>query len=231
MNLSIRLKSICNMVDKCHCIADIGTDHGYIPVYLVENGICNKAIASDINEGPINKAKINIESKGLEHKIDCRLGNGLNTIVKGEADEVIIAGMGGNLIRDIINENMDILKTSKSFILQPVQNAEVLRKYIYDMGFNIIDEDLCIDENIFYEIIKIEYNSHIVKLEPILYEVSDRLLKKRHPLIVEFMKHKINKYKNILGYIKDEGISSQNRKREINSKIVRLQELIECISK
>lgn len=131
MQLSSRLKAICNMVDHCNCTADIGTDHGYIPIYLVKNNICNRAIASDINKGPIRKAEINIRNEDLQNKIECRLGSGLNTINIGEVQEIIIAGMGGNLIRDIINENINIFKSVNTLILQPIQNPEVLREYIY----------------------------------------------------------------------------------------------------
>ncbi|MCH3964670.1 MAG: class I SAM-dependent methyltransferase [Clostridium sp.] len=229
MNLSLRLKSICDMVDRCDCMADIGTDHAYIPVYLVKNNICSRAIASDINKGPINKANINIRVEGLQDKIECRLGSGLNTITSGEAQVIVIAGMGGNLIRDIINENISVFKSAKNFILQPVQNPEVLRKYIYNAGFKIIDEDLCIDENIFYEIIKIEYGNNIRKSDCIFYEVGEKLLEKKHPLLAKFINRKIQKYENILGYIGEESKSAKKKKSDLERKIIRLQELIKCL--
>ncbi|WP_446898765.1 tRNA (adenine(22)-N(1))-methyltransferase [Clostridium sp. LBM24168] len=229
MNLSLRLKSICEMVDKCDCIADIGTDHAYIPVYLVKNNICRRAIASDINRGPINKAYMNIGLEGMQNKIECRLGGGLDTIAPGEAQEVVIAGMGGNLIRDIMDENMAVFKGARYFILQPVQNPEVLRKYIYDMGFRIIDEDLCIDENIFYEIIKVRYSDTIIKPDSIFYEIGEKLLKKKHPLLVKFINSKITKYEKILGYIREDSKSSKKRKSDIENKVIRLRELIKCL--
>lgn len=229
MNLSLRLKCICDMVDKCNLVADIGTDHGYIPIYLVKNHKCMKAIASDINEGPIQKARLNVSMEGLQQKVECRLGSGLNTIYKGEAQGIIIAGMGGNLIRDIIDENIDVFKSAEFCILQPVQNPEVVRKYIYQNGFKIIDENLCIDENIFYEIIKVKYSDIVEEKEDIFYEVGEKLIQKKHPLALKFIESKINKYKNILGYIKDDSNLAKMRKLEIENKIIRLQELVKCL--
>ncbi|AND85648.1 SAM-dependent methyltransferase [Clostridium tyrobutyricum] len=229
MQLSSRLKAICNMVDHCNCTADIGTDHGYIPIYLVKNNICNRAIASDINKGPIRKAEINIRNEDLQNKIECRLGSGLNTINIGEVQEIIIAGMGGNLIRDIINENINIFKSVNTLILQPIQNPEVLREYIYKMGFTIVDEELCIDENIFYEIIKVKYAKNKNNIDTIFYEVGKRLIEKKNPLVNRFINKKIDKYRTILNYIKEDGSLAKKRKLDIKNKILRLQELIECL--
>ncbi|MBV4419357.1 class I SAM-dependent methyltransferase [Clostridium tyrobutyricum] len=229
MQLSSRLKAICNMVNNCDCAADIGTDHGYIPIYLVKNNICNRAIASDINKGPIRKAEINIRNEELQNKIECRLGSGLNTIKPGEVQEIIIAGMGGNLIRDIIDENISIFKSVNTLILQPVQNPEVLREYIYIMGFTIVDEELCIDENIFYEIIKVKYDKNKRNIDTIFYEVGERLIEKKHPLVNRFINKKIDKYRTILNYIKENGNLAKKRKINIENKILRLQELIECL--
>ena len=229
MQLSSRLKAICNMVDHCNCTADIGTAHGYIPIYLVKNNICNRAIASDINKGPIRKAEINIRNEDLQNKIECRLGSGLNTINIGEVQEIIIAGMGGNLIRDIINENINIFKSVNTLILQPIQNPEVLREYIYKMGFTIVDEELCIDENIFYEIIKVKYAKNKNNIDTIFYEVGKRLIEKKNPLVNRFINKKIDKYRTILNYIKEDGSLAKKRKLDIKNKILRLQELIECL--
>ncbi|SQC02730.1 putative SAM-dependent methyltransferase [Clostridium tetanomorphum] len=187
MDISLRLKTIADMVNKCQCCADIGTDHGYLPIYLVKNGILNKVIASDINKGPIEKAKKNIKAEGLNEFIECRIGGGLTTIKPGEVNLAIIAGMGGNLIRDIIEESNNIFKSLDYIIAQPVQNPEVLREHIYNKGYSILEENLCIDDNKFYEIIKIKYNNTHEEIDPIFYEVSKYLFNKKHPLIKGFI--------------------------------------------
>lgn len=229
MELSLRLKTIVSLVDKCNCVADIGTDHGYVPIELIKNNICIKAIASDINKGPVKKANINIVSEDLQEKIDCRLGSGLNTVKAGEAQGVIIAGMGGNLIRDIIEEGLDVFKKCEFAILQPVQNPEVLREYIYKKGYHIIDEELCIDENKFYEIIKIKYDNKAKKVDSIFYEVGKSLIDKKHPLVVQFIKFKISTYNKILGNIKDDTKLARDRKVDIKVKIQKLEELLKCL--
>ncbi|WP_368488482.1 tRNA (adenine(22)-N(1))-methyltransferase TrmK [Clostridium sp. BJN0013] len=229
MEISLRLKTLLNMVDNCQCIADIGTDHGYVPIYLVKNRICRRAIASDINRGPIKKAEFNIKLHKLEHEIDCRLGRGLSTISPGEAEEIVIAGMGGNLIKDIIEEDLEVFKGAKSLILQPMQHSQVLRKYIYTNGFKILDEELCIDENKFYEIIKVKYDENIKHVDSIFYEVGEVLIKKKHSLILKFLKNKIHNYNKIILNINKDTELAKKRKIDLQIKIEKLQELIECI--
>lgn len=229
MELSNRLKAVASMVDECECIADIGTDHGYIPIYLINKGICKNVIACDINMGPLHKAKVNIRSYNLQDKIECRLGDGLSSLKIGEVQGIIIAGMGGNLIRDIIEKGIDVFKQVSFVILQPVQNAEVLREHIYKRGYNILDENLCIDENKFYEIIKIEYDNKPKKVDSIFYEVSKKLINTEHPDIKKFVLAKINKYKRILANIKDDSDLALKRKIELNNKIQKLEEMLICL--
>lgn len=229
MEISLRLKTIANMVDRCECVADIGTDHGYIPIYLVKNGICNKTIASDINKGPVEKAKFNVKLENMQDKIQCRLGAGLTTIKNGEVQGIVIAGMGGNLIRDIIEEGMDAFKKAKFAVLQPVQNPEVLREYIYKKGYKIIDEELCIEDNKVYEIIKIRYSEEIQNIDSIYYEVGKTLIEKRHPLLKEYIEIKIERYIKILKNIIDESEGAKNRKVEVKSKIIKLKEMLKCL--
>lgn len=230
MELSLRLQTICNMINNCKTIADIGTDHGYIPIYFIKNKICESAIACDINKGPLEKAKKNIELEKLEHNISLRLGSGFDVLTSGEVNAAIIAGMGGHLIKDLIEAGMEVFKSLDYLILQPVQNPDVLRKYIYDSGFEVIEEELCIDEKIFYEIIKIKYsnkNENIRDFEnDIFYEVSYDLIKQKHPLVNEFIQYKINKYSNILQYIQEDSSLANIRKKEIEEKIYKFEELL-----
>jgi len=229
MELSLRLRTIAAMVEKCDSVADIGTDHGYIPIFLVKNDICKRAIASDINLGPIEKAKLNISLENLSAQIACRLGGGLTTIKPNEVNCAIIAGMGGNLIRDIILERKEVFNSLDNAILQPVQNPEVLRRFIYEQGYAIVDEELCFDQNKFYEILKVRYDNKPQQKEDIFYEVGEALINKKHPLIKEYLQYKIERNEKIYDNIKDETESAEQRKSEIKLKISRLKELIECL--
>lgn len=229
MEISLRLKAVSSMVDNCECAADIGTDHGYVPIYLVENEICKRAIASDINKGPVEKARFNVKLQELENKIDLRLGSGFTPIKPGEVQQAVIAGMGGNLIKDIIIDGMEVFKKLDALILQPMRNSEVLREYIYKSGFEIIDEELCIDENRFYEIIKIRYDNKKQEVDDVFYEVGKALLDKKHKLLLEFVESKIESYKKIILNIKGSTELASKRKQSLLSKIKKLQGLIECI--
>lgn len=229
MELSKRLMCIVNNMDKCESVIDVGTDHGYIPIYAVKNKICTKAIASDINKGPKEKAESNVRFEGVSDKIQCRLGAGLATVKFGEVESAIIAGMGGNLIRDIIVQDIKKVQKFKYMILQPAQNAEILREFLYKGPFEILKEDLVIDENIFYEVFKVKYNKIDevkVKEDSFYYEVSTRLIEDKHPLIKDFIENKLDRYKTILSFIKEDTESAVKRKEEITAKIKRLKELI-----
>ena len=163
------MKSVCNMnsekdLDKrllcCadfvrhgSVAADIGSDHAYLPIYLVKEGICPSAIASDINEGPVNRAKINIAVSGLSKKITVLKSDGLDEAISLSPDDIIIAGMGGELIRDIINASEYVKNSDIRLILQPMTMPEVLREYLAKSGFNIIEETVCIAADKCYQII------------------------------------------------------------------------------
>lgn len=229
MELSKRLKRIAEHVDKCESVADIGTDHGYIPIYLVKEGICKKAIASDINKGPIEKAKVNVAFEGVSDKVKCLLGPGLNPLKVGEVNGVILAGMGGNLTRDILLADMDKIKKYDFIILQPAQNPEVLREFLYKNDYEIIDEDLIKDEGRFYELFKVKYNENSEKLvfeDELEYEVSPLLREKGHPLFKEFIEEKISRCETILSFIKEDTEAAKKRKSDLEEKINKLKGML-----
>ena len=229
MDISLRLKCIANQIDLCHSVGDIGTDHGYIPIYLIKQGKCNTAIASDINQGSLDKAKFNIAIQNMELVIECRLGAGLNVFKPREVDSIIIAGMGGNLIRDIIEDDLDVFKSMDYAVLQPVQNPEILRKYLLERGFIIIDEDLCKDENKYYEIIKVKFGVNPIKKDEVFYEISEGLIEKHHPLLKEYLNYKIKMYNKIFLKISEDTPLSQKRKVELELKMQKLKELLVCL--
>ena len=142
MKLTNRLRAIASKVKTQSIVADIGTDHAYIPVFLVAHSISNKVIACDINEGPLQRANNHIIQNNLQYKIETRLGSGLKVIKPNEVDTVIIAGMGGVLITEILQESVDIIKTVKRLILQPMVGQEVVRAWLNKNGYIIIDEEL-----------------------------------------------------------------------------------------
>ncbi|MBU5456022.1 tRNA (adenine(22)-N(1))-methyltransferase [Caproiciproducens sp. MSJ-32] len=227
MELSKRLKFIINNMENIDVLADIGTDHGYIPIYAVKNNLCKKAIATDVNKLPLDKAKLNAILEGVDDKLEFRLGNGLKPLNNNEANGVIIAGMGGNLIVNILEDSIKKVNELDYLILQPAQNPEVLREYLYNNNYEIIKEDLCLDENIYYELFKVKRkNGENTKLDPIYYEVSPKLIMEKHPLLKDYLNLKIENYKRILSYINEDTENANIRKEVIKNKIDLISNII-----
>lgn len=151
--LSPRLKACADFVTPGSRIADIGTDHAYLPIWLAKSGYIKSAIASDLREGPIENAKLNIEKYRVSDKVETRLSNGLLNIRSDEIDEVIIAGIGGDLIIKIISDS-PWLKTKK-LILQPMTAAYELRCFLFNESYLVVDEKAIEDSGKVYTVMYI----------------------------------------------------------------------------
>ena len=229
MDVSKRIEFIIENLEKVDTLADIGTDHGYVPLIALERELCEKAIACDINKDPLDKARLNAILEGVGDEIEFRLGGGFEPLNVSEANEVVIAGMGGNLIRDIILEDIEKVKLYDFLILQPAQNPEVLREFLYNNNFEILNEDLILDDGKFYELFKVKYNENAKKInikDEISYEISSILLESNNSLVNDYIKSKIKKYENIITYIKDDTSLAKKKKDILNEKINKLKEMI-----
>ena len=153
-----RLLCCAEMVRTGSIAADIGSDHAYLPIYLVKQGICPSAIASDINEGPVNRARLNVAVSGLSKKITVLMADGLDAAAKLAPSDIIIAGMGGELIRDIIDASEYVKDPDIRLILQPMTMPEVLRGYLAESGFDIIEERVCVAADKCYQVISAHYD-------------------------------------------------------------------------
>ena len=184
MKLSDRLMAVATFVTPGENIVDIGTDHGYVPIYLIKKEIFKHAIAMDINKGPILRANEHILEEGLEDYIETRISDGFEKINPGEAECAIIAGMGGELITKILKNGKNVVNTLNEMILSPHSEIFLVRKYLHENGFKIIDEKMLIDEDKFYTIIKAVhgndkiYSEEEYKYGAILIEKKDEILKK-----------------------------------------------------
>ena len=156
MELSIRLKTVAEAVTKGNRVADVGTDHGYVPIYLVKNNLSPAGIAMDVNKGPLEKAQEHIREEKLGGKIATRLGNGLAPLEPGETDTVIIAGMGGDLICKILKAKPEFLIEGKEFILQPQSEWFKIRRLLKEYRYQIEKEWFLKEDGKYYVIIKAE---------------------------------------------------------------------------
>lgn len=223
MKLSLRLEKIANMITKDAKVADIGTDHGYIPVYLVENNISKSIIASDINKKPLKKAIDIVKSYKLNEFIELRLGSGLEVLDENESDEIIIAGMGGILIKDLLEASKNIVKNAKSLILQPMQAQKELRKYLIEKNYEILEEVLIREDQRIYEIIKVRFDSNkkiYENIDDIDFECGIKF--KKDELYKEFLQKKIDEYENIKLKLKDLDNEKIKEKYELCNKKINL---------
>ena len=155
LNLKPRLRAIADLVpETCVCAADIGTDHGYIPVELLLCGRVKQAVAADIGHGPLEHARQTAKRFGITESIDFRLGNGLSVLAPWEADVIIIAGMGGDTICEILAA-APWTKDGPLLLLQPMSRAETLRQWLADKGRMVRAECLVQDKGVLYPILSV----------------------------------------------------------------------------
>lgn len=155
MELSKRLKAICDLSKGGNVLCDVGCDHGYVCIYMIKNGIFKSAIAMDINEGPLGIASNHIRDNHLLGKIDTRLSNGLVSLNKNEADTVIIAGMGGPLMINILSADIEKTKSVKEYILQPQSDIPSVRYFLRTNGFKNTDEDMIFEDGKYYPMFRV----------------------------------------------------------------------------
>lgn len=153
-----RLSLCAQMVREGSRLADIGTDHGYLPIALCLNGKTPSALACDINPLPLQSARENIAKYSLSDKIEARLSDGLEKISPGEVDDIVIAGMGGELIRDILAAATWVKDADKHLVLQPMTRHEDLVKWLYECGFCIEQQAAALDEGKYYTVISARYS-------------------------------------------------------------------------
>lgn len=198
IKLSDRLQKIADFIEPGESVADIGTDHGFLPIALWEQGKSPHVILSDINAGPLEKAKFNIDKHFPGKQFDLRIGNGIQTIKPAEVDNLVIAGMGGLLIAEILGDDLDKTRSYKKLILQPRNAQNKLRAWLLENGFAIRDEVLVRERKYLCEIIlavpdcgKDKVPEQKTDPGDIDLEISPILFRKKDPLLVEFIENKI----------------------------------------
>jgi len=208
----LRLKTIISFIPRGVILADIGTDHAYLPIEVVQQGICNKVFACDLHPGPLEIAKKNIISAGLLNKIETRLGDGLSIIKPGEADCIVIAGMGGMRIWNIILEGIEQARQAK-LILQPQHDVVLLRKNLHFAGFEILDEALVREKDHFYIVISAEYTGRAYLWSEREYFFGKYIIEKGGDDFIAFKKSEKDKIYAYISQINNDKalVSAKNR--------------------
>ena len=210
MNIGDRLEAIGKLVPQGCVLADIGTDHAYLPVWLLEQGKIASAIAGDIAEGPCLAAKNTVSMHGMKGKVEVRLGSGLKVLQTGEADCIAIAGMGASTMIEILEADMPLAVEAKRLVLQPMAGAASLRKWLIQNGWCIVAEDLVADGRHLYEIMAVERGESEAFSDAVL-EIGPSLIEAKHPLLAKQFARQINNYKKLLANM---GKSEQARASE-----------------
>lgn len=226
MKLTPRLEKIASLIPKCDCVGDVGTDHAYIPVALAERNIVGHAIASDIVDGPVLNAKKTVVRYGMDEMVEVRKGPGLQPYEIGEIQGVIIAGMGGPLIAEIIEDRYELAQSLDFLILQPMIGQEVLREYLENRNFLIVEEYIETEGNKFYEILKVKAGKMTIE-DSLYYEIGPIIALKEDEKVKAFLSFKKQKYEKIYTSVKEN--SSEDKAdylKEIERKIRKLKELI-----
>ncbi len=193
MKITKRLEMTARLVPECDILADIGTDHGYLPIYLLKRGTIKKAIAADLSSVSADKARKSIQEEGLEEYADIRCGNGLSVIKRSDnVNAIVLSGMGGMLVIDILKSNPDVVQNADFLILQPQRHMDRVRDFVHSIGFKITDEDMCIERGKYYFAMRCE------KGEDVAYDRGDLLLGRflpsgRNPLFDDFLSYRIAK--------------------------------------
>lgn len=190
-----RLLAISQMIVKGQPLADIGTDHAYLPVYLVKNGMVPRAIATDVAQGPYLRAVREIEKEGLMDRIEVRKGNGLRVIEKGEVYNVVIAGMGGETIASILEDDWEKAESFACFVFQPMSKPEALRHVLAKKGWPILDEKVVMENGRFFVIISSKPDNKPYFLSPLEEEIGPVIL--RSKVYTMFLRYYLNKYRLI----------------------------------
>ncbi|MED3661543.1 tRNA (adenine(22)-N(1))-methyltransferase TrmK [Ureibacillus sp. FSL K6-8385] len=227
-NLSKRLEKVASFVPKGAIVADIGSDHAYLPCYLVHNGISPKAIAGEVVKGPYQSAVKKVREEGLEHLITVRLADGLEAIEDGDqVDAITIAGMGGPLIVSILEKNPDKLNSVTRLILQPNTHAKVIREWALEHQWRILDEAIVEEDQKIYEIIVLERGPMELSEAEIL--MGKKLIQEKSEVFLKKWTHEVKHWKQVLKSLEkaEQTPEIEEKRRQILHQIALVEEVIQ----
>ena len=219
MNLSARLKAAADMVTPGNRVCDVGCDHGYLSIYLIEQRVSPKALAMDVREGPLGRAREHVLRAGLEDYITLRLSDGLAGFQEGEAQSLVCAGMGGRLMERILSREPAKSKSFRELILQPQSELVSFRRFLREQGYSILWEDMVWEEGKFYPVIKALPGKQTAdgQENENRQELEDRfgpiLLKRRHPVLLAYLKRELESVERLKVLMEEAGGSERAAQR------------------
>lgn len=227
IELKGRLAVIAGYVPKGSAIIDVGTDHAYLPIFLVQRGICPRAVGVDVHAGPFRSAIEQVKSQGLQERIRIYLGDGLQPVDPREGNVVVVAGMGGTTIIDILQAGERVLAHVNRLILQPMVAGGALRLWLLQHGWAITDEQLVEDDGRIYEICVSERGAQPIPSE-IMLELGPCIVAKKDPLLPKLVENRVEALESVLTQLdqaRRPGL--EVRQAEIRNKIRLLKGVVE----
>lgn len=199
LKISKRLQAVAELVPEGSRLADIGTDHAYIPIYLYQKKKIPLAIAMDIGKGPLERAKEHILRYGCEACITTRLSDGMEALQPQETDCIVIAGMGGGLILHILEEGQRTARAAKKLVLQPQSEIPKVRSYLAEHGYVTDAENMVLEDGKYYPMMRVSYQpNEPVNDAPIDFLYGKGLLRSRHPVLLSYLKKEKRQLEEIL---------------------------------
>lgn len=229
MKLSNRLETIANMVPehtKNGCVADVGTDHGFVPVWLLREDRAARAIAMDVRKGPLARAKEHIEQYGLSDRIETRLSDGLEKLMPQEADTVVIAGMGGELMLRILQDGEHVRASVKSWVLSPQSEFSAFRHGLEALGLMIRTETMLEEEGKYYTVMLVESGDMHYEQE-YEYRYGKALIDAKSAVLLKFLKKEKAQYEQIIAQLEKQ--TSDGAKMRLAELKEELNDMVQAI--
>ncbi len=228
VELSARMQALTDMVSKHSVVCDVGCDHGFVSIYLVQQGIAPKVYAMDVGKGPLERAKEHIKEYELEAYIETRLSDGLNALQVGEADCMICAGMGGKLMMRILKEGSEKARAMKELILQPQSEIVLFRAFLRKEGYKVVRENMIYEDGKYYPMMKVVPENKNEELVPeyVLWDkFGELLLKEKHPVLCQYLAQSKEYLAELLSHVNAQGGErAQGRVEEIQEELRMINE-------
>lgn len=219
--LSNRMQALTDMVTPGTVITDVGCDHGFVSVYLVQKGISPRVIAMDVRSGPLEHAREHIREYGLEDRIETRLSDGLHSLKTGEAAGMICAGMGGPLMEKILTEGREQAKGFRELILQPQSEIDKVRLYLLTHGYAITGEKMVFEDGKYYPAMR-AVHGEMPLWQDVELQYGKYLLEEKHPVLQEYLKEKEKTCKKIQEKLAADGKKAEKitaRQKELEDEL------------
>lgn len=231
ITLSKRMQTLADLVSANDVFADIGCDHGFLSIYLVQSKKTKKAIAMDVRPGPLSRAREHVQQAGLQDVIELRLSDGLEKLSEGEAKSILISGMGGPLMEGILRRGEKVAQMADELILQPQSEIPEFRRFLTESGYVFLDENICVEDGKYYFFMKVVHKSKLsgakgyIPAEDVEFSYGGLLLQRGEPLLYEYLLREKSLWEETKAHL-----MKQNQNEKIISRLQEISKKLELVN-